>query len=95
MNFPSFNISGHLPVGVHKASLTEVLQHFGMNTAKRRQIVQRLERIFKIASDTQMVARFIIFGSFITDKLAPNDVDVFMIMDDAFDASTLRGETQV
>jgi hypothetical protein len=39
------------------------------------------------------VARFVVFGSFVTDKAAPNDVDVFLIMDDAFDGNTLHGES--
>ena len=33
------------------------------------------------------------FGSFVTDKAQPNDVDVFLVMDDSFDAETLHGET--
>ena len=32
-----------------------------------------------------------IFGSFVTGKVDPNDVDVFLLMDDAFDASDLSG----
>ncbi len=34
-----------------------------------------------------------VFGSFVTDKLEPNDVDVFMIMDDNFDIGSLVGES--
>lgn len=33
-----------------------------------------------------------IFGSFVTSKSEPNDVDIFVVMADAFDASQLRGE---
>ena len=33
-----------------------------------------------------------VFGSFVTDKLEPHDVDVFLVMDDAFDAGTLPSE---
>ena len=38
------------------------------------------------------MARFAIFGSFATAKPAPNDVDVFMVMEDAFDSSQVTGE---
>jgi hypothetical protein len=31
--------------------------------------------------------RFIVFGSFVTAKLDPNDIDIFIIMDDDFDVS--------
>ena len=33
-----------------------------------------------------------IFGSFVTGKVDPNDVDVFLLMADAFDASDLSGD---
>jgi hypothetical protein len=37
----------------------------------------------------------VVFGSFITAKPEPNDVDIFMIMEDTFDASQLTGEAQL
>jgi hypothetical protein len=36
-----------------------------------------------------------VFGSFITDKPEPNDVDVFMLMEDSFDSSQLSGEASI
>ncbi|MCC7003330.1 MAG: hypothetical protein IT357_14320 [Gemmatimonadaceae bacterium] len=36
--------------------------------------------------------RFIVFGSFVTNRPEPNDVDVFLVMDDTFDLSQLKGE---
>ncbi|MBM4095111.1 MAG: hypothetical protein FJ276_37750, partial [Planctomycetes bacterium] len=45
-----------------------------------------------MAAATGHLARFVIFGSFVTDKPAPNDVDVFLIMNDAFDGNRLYGE---
>ena len=36
-----------------------------------------------------------VFGSFITGKEEPNDVDVFMIMDDEFDFGTLVGDARL
>ena len=42
-----------------------------------------------------MVARFVVFGSFVTDKPEPNDIDVFMLMDDAFDVGILEGEPRL
>jgi hypothetical protein len=34
----------------------------------------------------------VVFGSFVTDTPQPNDVDVFLLMDDNFDASQFTGE---
>ena len=44
----------------------------------------RLERIYRLASQTGYLARFVVFGSFVTTKPRPNDVDVFMLMEDTF-----------
>jgi hypothetical protein len=41
------------------------------------------------------LARFVVFGSFVTAKGEPNDVDVFMIMDDIFDMGSLDGESRL
>lgn len=41
------------------------------------------------------VKRFIVFGSFVTDKSAPNDVDIFLVMRNSFDLSTVSGETRL
>jgi hypothetical protein len=51
-----------------------------------------LERIYKLAVSTGQVARFIVFGSFVTAKPDPADVDVFMLMEDSFDSRQVRGE---
>jgi hypothetical protein len=36
-----------------------------------------------------------VFGSFVTDKTEPNDVDVFLLMEDSFDATQLVGEAKL
>jgi hypothetical protein len=33
-----------------------------------------------------------VYGSFVTDKPQPNDVDVFLVMDDDFDGDELEAE---
>jgi hypothetical protein len=45
-----------------------------------------------LAKITGYLARFVVFGSFVTDKPEPNDIDVLIVMDDAFDVDTLQGE---
>ena len=82
MSFGSSLDIGDLPIEVHKASLAEVTARFGVGSDRRRLVYQRLERIHEIAAQTGELVRFVVFGSFVTDKPVPNDVDVFMIMDD-------------
>ena len=69
---PGFNEHGDLPAGIYTVSLEIILARFSV-TPHRAIIGRRLERIYALASSTGGVARFIIFGSFITAKPAPND----------------------
>lgn len=91
--FPEFNADGDLPPTIYRATLDEVLAHFGEGTLRRQQLARRLERIYRLASATNHLARFIVFGSFVTEKQNPGDVDIFILMDDDFDAAGLHGET--
>lgn len=93
MKWPEFNEHGDLPVGIHQATLAEVIEHFGTGSLQRRNIAERLMRIYELAHNTAQVARFIVYGSFVTAKPLPNDVDIFLLMGDAFDQSQMSGET--
>ena len=93
--WPQLNAAGDLPVGIHQATLTEVMERFGKSSPQRAIVGRRLERIHFLIRRTGCLARFIIFGSFTTAKLEPNDVDIFLLMDDAFDVSKVSGETAI
>jgi hypothetical protein len=95
MSLPEFNKDGDLPQGVYKATLKELLNRFSSGSPKRIVLAERLERVYQIALNTGHLARFIIFGSFITDKVDPNDVDIFILMDNDFDYSKVKGETRL
>ena len=90
--WPDFDSNGDLPVGIYPATLSEVLAHFGTSTLQRRMVAQRLARIYTLARNTGQLARFIIFGSFVTAKREPNDVDIFMLMEDTLEAEQVTGE---
>ena len=91
-HWPEFDNNGDLPLGIHQATLADVLQHFGTGTVQRRLVGQRLERMYNLAISTGQLARFVVFGSFVTAKPDPGDVDIFMIMEDSFDSNQVRGE---
>lgn len=95
MPIPPFTASGDLPPGVHAATLHEVVGRFGGGCPQRRAAALRLARIHAVARAAGHVARFIVFGSFVTDAREPNDVDVFLLMEDSFDASRLTGEARL
>ena len=95
MPLPEFNEHGDLPAGLHVATLDDVLTRFGKSTAQRVAVAQRLTRIHRFAMATGHVRRFVVFGSFVTVKPEPNDVDIFLVMDDEFDYSAAQGETRL
>jgi hypothetical protein len=87
MTLPDFTSTGDLPPGVHRATIDEVRQRFGSETGKRALVTRRLQHIFDLAMRTGHLQHFIIFGSYITTKAEPNDVDIILVMKDSF---TLR-----
>jgi hypothetical protein len=68
---------------------------FGNDGPQRQLIACRLERIYQLAKQTGHLCRFVVFGSFVTNKLEPNDVDVVIIMDDEFVADPFSSETRL
>jgi hypothetical protein len=89
---PPFTTSGDLPPGIHAATLEETRERFGVGSAHRVLLHLRLERICRVAVGTGQLARLVVFGSYVTDKPDPNDVDVFLLMEDSFDRAQLTGQ---
>lgn len=91
---PAFD-EDDLPVGIHPCSLEEILERLGSGNPRRIAMGLRLKRIFDLATSTGQVARFIVFGSFVTTKPEPNDVDIFLMMENEFDVAALDGELKL
>jgi hypothetical protein len=89
---PAFNAEGDLPPGVHRGTLSDVLQRFGQGTARRSSVAARLARVYRHAASTGRLARFVVFGSFVTAKAEPNDADIVLLMEDDFDLASVAGE---
>ena len=95
MALPPLTDEGELPAGVHQTSLSEVRALFGVGSARRQTLILRLERIYRAARATGHLMRFVVFGSFVTRKPEPQDVDLFLVMADEFDASQLSGDMRL
>lgn len=72
-----------------------MLSRFGSLSEHRKQHAQTLTRIYRLAIETGHLERFIVFGSFVTAKLNPNDIDVILVMDSAFNHLECTGEMLV
>jgi predicted nucleotidyltransferase len=95
MPFPDFNENGDLPVGIYKATLRKVIDYFGEGSLQRRLIARRLEKIYFSAKATGRVLRFIVYGSFVTGKENPNDIDIFILMEDSFNPDEVFGKSRL
>jgi len=82
---PALTEIGDLPKGIHRATMAEIIDHFASSSDRRKLLALRLKRVYDLAVQTGHLLHFVVFGSFVTSKPEPNDVDIFMIMDDAFE----------
>jgi hypothetical protein len=57
-------------------------------------ITAHLERVYELARHTDAVQRLIIFGSYITAEPNPQDVDIFLVMQGAFQPGDAPPEAQ-
>lgn len=93
--WPQYDSNGDLPIGVYQATLAQVIEHFGTDTLQRQIVARRLERIYALARSTGQMARFVVFGSFVTAKPEPNDIDIFLLMEDTFDSTQIIGDAAI
>ena len=85
---PDFQEDGNLPKGVYKAPFNEVREALGSGSARRKLLIENLERIIEIAKSTGKLERLIIWGSFVSNKEFPRDIDLLVIMGDGFELET-------
>ena len=72
---PPFNDFGNLPQGIHPCSMAELVARFGNGSDEWAAEINELVRFIEVAK-TAGVRRLLVNGSFVTDKLSPNDVDI-------------------
>jgi hypothetical protein len=75
---PPFDDYGHLPPGIHLCSIDELVARFGAGSEEREAEISELLQ-FVNAAKLAGVRRLLVNGSFVTGKLAPNDVDVVIL----------------
>ena len=85
MSLPALLPNGYLPPGVHEATLSEVVERFGTNTPRRQVLASRLQELVSLARAPGKLQRIFIWGSFVTDKPFPRDLDIFLLMQEGFD----------
>ncbi len=75
---PPFDDFGNLPAGIHTCSIAELVARFGSDSEERQAEISELLQFIESARAAG-IRRLMVNGSFVTGKLAPNDVDVVFL----------------
>jgi hypothetical protein len=76
---PDCNDDGYLPPGIHPATLDQIASRFGRDSDIRQAQMESLHWLVDLARRAG-VRRIVVNGSFVTDKLEPNDVDCVLLI---------------
>jgi len=82
---PELTENGELPPGVHVADWPEFQSRFCGSSLQRQWLSDRLRTLLELAATTGELRRVFIWGSFVTAKPAPKDLDVLLIMGEDFE----------
>ena len=91
---PAFDATGNLPPGIYRATLEEILRRFGVGDV-RAHWGHVLREILTLVRHTGQVEAVYIFGSFVTSKPAPADLDVFLVMALDFSSNAVEGRARM
>ena len=82
MPIPALNSDGCLPPGVFDCTLPELRGRFGKSLGgdHRSRLFARLEELFQTMQRSGLFAALLVDGSFVTAKLAPNDIDLVALL---------------
>jgi hypothetical protein len=85
---------GELPPGVHRAGWEEFQGRFCDSAPRRVWLSARLRALLDLAGATGELRRVFIWGSFVTAKPAPKDLDILLIMDEDFEVDRIAAQAQ-
>jgi hypothetical protein len=80
---PGFNDDGYLPPGIHPATLEEIAARFWQESEILQAQMESLHRLVD-QSIRAGVLRIVVNGSFVSQKLEPNDVDCVLLIGPRF-----------
>ncbi len=92
---PELNQDGNLPEGIHLATEEEVLVRFATSSARRRWLGEQLQNLLGVAKSTERLHRAFLWGSFVTSKESPNDLDILLVMTGDFTVDALPEKSRV
>jgi hypothetical protein len=91
---PDLTAEGELPPGVHLADWQEFQARFCSSSPRRVWLESRLRTLIALAATNGRLRRLFVWGSFVTAKQSPQDVDLLLIMDEDFEVERLAAPAQ-
>jgi hypothetical protein len=80
---PEFDENGNLPPGIYSVPFDVVAERFSGKNLVRQRLTQDLRRFYNFIREH--AARIYVDGSYTTRKLAPGDVDLFIVLQQDFE----------
>ena len=90
---PAFDGTGNLPPGIYQVSIQEIVSRFCQGEV-REHWGHVLQEILRLARSTEQLEAYI-FGSFVTAKTAPADLDLFLVMSSDFSSNAVEGRARL
>ncbi|HIE30450.1 TPA: hypothetical protein EYP66_24590 [Candidatus Poribacteria bacterium] len=90
MTLPELNADGYLDPGIYLASLDEVLERFGAGSPMRERQGNLLRLIVESARKYPTIKRVLLWGSFVSDKTEPADLDYSIVVDPRHHSVTIE-----
>jgi hypothetical protein len=91
---PAFDGTGNLPPGIYQVSTQEIISRFCQGEV-REHWGHVLQEILGLARSTEQLEAVYIFGSFVTAKTAPADLDLFLVMSSDFSSNAVEGRARL
>ena len=93
-DIPAFDETGNLPPGVYHTSMEEIIVRFCQGEV-REHWGNVLGEVLALARSTGQLEAAYIFGTFVTAKAAPADLDLFLIMSRDFASHAVEGRARL
>ena len=81
---PDYNIDGNLPEGIYLFEEEEFINHFSSSSARRKWLGDRMRELLALIKSTGQLDRIFVWGSFVSAKESPNDLDILLLMKETF-----------
>ena len=91
---PELTRDGELPPRVHCTDWQEFISRFGGSSPRRQWLSDRLRTLLELAATGGRLRRIFVWGSFVTSKPSPRDLDILLIMSDDFEVERVPARVQ-